>query len=206
VAWGRFAAAKWSPCELDYLKTHKDEAQMQLAGWLGKSANAIKNKLYELEHGHPPNKVGRSSKGTKIGKRQDLDGMFFRSGWEADIMRYLKHKGFTDIQYEPETFTYTQFGHKHGTISYVPDFKVLDFIKKGESSWIEVKGFLKSTDKVRLRRFKKYFPEEFKKLVIICGGETSKTYLFCKDLGIKKIICFSSIKKEFKDKIPNWES
>jgi hypothetical protein len=149
--------------------------------------------------------VGRSSKGTKIGKRADLN-MFFRSGWEADIMRWLKYKEYEDIQYEPETFTYTQFGIKHGTISYVPDFKVLGFKKKGEYSWIEVKGFLKSVDKVKLRRFKKYFPDEFAKLVIVCGNKGSKTYEFCKELGIKKILNFYEIKKEFKDKIPNWES
>jgi hypothetical protein len=202
-----YRAPSWSPVELEYLKTHQNDPQGQLSIALGKSTNAVKNKLWELEHGYPKPSAKRSGKGTKIGKRVDL-GIFLRSGWEADFMRYLKHEKFEDseIEYEPQTFTYTQFGIKHGTIHYVPDFKVQNFKKNGEYSWVEVKGFLKAEDKVKLRRFKKYYPEEFAKLVIVCGSEKTATYKFCKELGVKKIIVFNDLRKKYKDKIPNWES
>ena len=59
-------AAKWSSCELDYLKTHLNDPVMQLAGYLGKSANAIKVKTKEIITGVVLVEKKRSSKNTKI--------------------------------------------------------------------------------------------------------------------------------------------
>lgn len=199
----RFQAAKWSSCELDYLKTHLTDPIMQLAGYLGKSANAIKVKTKEIVTGVVVEKK-RSGKNTKIGKRADL-GLFLRSGWEADYMRYLIFtNSHSSIGYEPQTFSFVEHGVKHGTMGYTPDFKIGDPFNG--YYWVEVKGFLKAEDKTKLNRFKKFFPEEFAKLRAVCGGPSSATWKFFEKLGVKHITNFLDLKKQFKNIIPNWES
>lgn len=193
----RFQAPKFSPCELDYLKLHLEDPIMQLAGYLGKSANAIKNKVKEIKTGVVPTKK-RSIKGTKIGKRADL-GLFVRSGWEANVLRWLTHTGLA-YQYEPTTFSFIEHGVKHGTVSYTPDIYI-PFSQR----YIEVKGFLKTEDKTKLRRFKKYYPEEFKKLTAVVGSKTNKTGEFFINLGVPIIAEYNRLNKEYKNIIPGWE-
>ena len=199
----RFSPVKWSPVEVDYLKAHKDMPISQLTIALSKSNNAIKNKLTELRTGKKP-KTTRGKKGTKIGKRKDLK-LFVRSGWEADVVRWLNHKAIK-WEYEPKIFTYIEFGYKHGTLTYTPDIKVYNFSSNYDYQWIEVKGFLKAEDKVKLRRFKKYYPDEFEKLTVICGSKSTATYKWCIELGVKEILEFNQIRKDFKDIIKHWES
>lgn len=202
----RFAAPKWSPVELQYLKEHIDDPVMQLACALAKSVNAIKNKTKEIVTGIVPTKK-RSSKNTKIGKRSDL-GLFLRSGWEADYMRYLNYTTIGIIQYESQTFSFAEYGIKHGTMGYTPDFKISNLVNSSSDyyRWVEVKGFLKAEDKTKLNRFKKYFPEEFARLEVVCGGPKTATYKFFEKLGVKKITNFLELKKTWKDIIPNWET
>lgn len=200
----RFKQATFSSCELDYLKSHIEDPLMQLAGYLGKSVNAIKVKTKEIVTGVVATKK-RSGKNTKIGKRPDL-GLFLRSGWEADYMRYLRFVQIPGaiIYYEPQTFSFVEHGVKHGTMGYTPDFKITDPFNSYR--WIEVKGFLKAEDKVKLNRFKKYYPEEFARLEAVCGGPNTATAKFFTKLGVTKIHNFHEIKKQFKNIIPNWES
>lgn len=199
----RFQAAKWSPVEIEYLKAHINEPIMQLACALAKSVNAIKVKTKEIITGVVAAKK-RSSKNTKIGKRPDL-GLFLRSGWEADYLRYLKFTCVSsEVQYEPQTFSFVEHGVKHGTMGYTPDFKIRD--PYNGYRWVEVKGFLKAEDKTKLNRFKKFFPEEFARLHAVCGGPTSATWKFFEKLGVKHITNFLDLKKQFKNIIPNWES
>ncbi len=176
---------------------------MQLAGYLGKSANAIKNKIIEIRTGVAPARK-KSGKNTKIGKRPDL-GLFFRSAWEANVFRYLKftHSADTPIEYEPQTFSFIEFGVKHGAVSYTPDIKFTD-LYNGAYVFYEIKGFLDAKDKSRMNKFKKYYPEEFCKLIVVCGGK-SKTAEYFTKLGVKSIIDYNQLKKQWKDKIPNWE-
>lgn len=198
-----FRKVVWSPVEIDYLRTHRDESINQLTIALAKSRNAINNKLAELD-GKPIKTSKKSGKRTKIGKRKDLFNTFVRSGWEADVYRVLLKEGHKSVQYEPTTFTFTQFGVKHGTVSYCPDFRVT--LATGEYIWIEVKGFLKSQDKTKIRRFKKHYPEEYKRLMVVVGSEKTAAAKFFKELGVPFYGTLQAFKKKWASKIQSWES
>jgi len=85
---------------------------------------------------------------------------YFRSKWELDYALYLellkKHKQIKDWEYEPKTFWFEAI--KRGTRSYLPDFRVTE--KDGSVVWHEVKGYMDDKSKTKLKRMKKYFPEE----------------------------------------------
>lgn len=135
---------------------------------------------------------------TKSGKRKDLNNIFFRSAAEANYARFLKFSKI-EFEYEPNIFVFD--GIKKGCVSYTPDF----YIPK-EDKYIEFKGWLDAKSITKLKRFKKYFPNEFKKMSFV------KQRLNKKDLGILIEIGFS-IKQihDFKEVekisalIPNWE-
>lgn len=195
----------WSPVEVDYLKAHKDDPINQLTVALSKSRNAINKKLAELRGTSPATnkKSGPKNKKSNIGKRKDL-GIFLRSGWEADCLRYLKTiKIVSLVEYEPTVFSFAPFGVLKGTVSYCPDFK-MTFLD-GTYVWIEVKGFLKRQDKTKINRFKKYFPAEFAKLRAITGSENTTATKFFKSIGVPIYAYYNDLKKEYKDKIPYWE-
>ena len=161
----------WSPVELEYLQANPNTSVEQLSIALAKSFNAIKKKRRELKNpslnaNGEVSPLGRTIRGTRIGKRPDL-GLLVRSSWEANILRWLNWKKLF-WEYEPKTYAYIEFGVKHGTISYTPDIRVLNWDNKKEEVLIEIKGFLKAEDRTKLNRFRKYYPEEFSKLIGIC--------------------------------------
>lgn len=93
------------------------------------------------------------------GKREDLCNQYFRSSWEANIARYLNFLG-KKWEYEPREFIFE--GVRRGCISYTPDFYIID-----DDTWIEVKGWMDKKSATKLRRFKKYYPDQFSRLEII---------------------------------------
>ena len=115
---------------------------------------------------------------TKSGKREDLNNTFFRSAWEANYARYLN---FSKVkwEFEPKTFYFKDI--KRGCVYYTPDFYLPE-----TDQWVEVKGWMDDKSKTKLKRFKKFFPEEFSKLILI----TKKEY--------KEI-------EKWKALIPGWE-
>lgn len=193
----------WSPCEEDYLKAHKGEPINQLAGYLSKSRNAIKNKLTEFRTGKKPT-AKKPGKRTNIGKRKDCDNRCLRSSWEANLYRILKQDKQIDyFQYECTDFDFWHFGIKKGTVSYTPDFKIV--FKDGSYKWIEVKGYLKPQDKVRIRRFFKFYPEEAKHLEAVTGSPNTQSTKFFKSINVPIYAYYNELKKTFKEKISNWE-
>lgn len=83
---------------------------------------------------------------------------YFRSKWEANYALYLdflKAQGqIKEWKYEPRFF---DFPVKHGVTRYLPDFQV--FNNNGTDEFHEVKGFLDSKSKTKMKRMTKYYPE-----------------------------------------------
>lgn len=197
--WGRGGAIRFSSCEEDYLKENRHERSInELSLYLSKSRAAIKRKLDEFDGKFVPK---RNKKGTMIGKRADIliDGKpcFFRSGWESNVARWLTHQG-KSWSYEPDVFYFHEV--KQGTVSYCPDFKY------GRSSiYIEVKGYLDPKGRTAIRRFRKYYPAEFKRLRAIVGSPGTKADQFFKKLGVPIIAYMRDLSKKYKNSIPFWE-
>jgi hypothetical protein len=111
---------------------------------------------------------------TVSGKRVDLGDVFFRSKTEANFARYLNLIG-EEWDYEPRDFYFE--GIRRGTVSYTPDF-----FNKTKGRWIEVKGWFDSKSITKLKRFKKYYPDEYAKLSLIT--QSRKTERIAIELGI----------------------
>ena len=138
------------------------------------------------------------------GYRKDL-GIHVRSSWEANICRYYR---FAEIEY---IYEYKEFEFrtiKRGNRYYKPDFylPIIDL-------WIECKGWFRPEDKTKLRRFKKYYPEEFSKLKFIIPDKYAKSKangemikFICDDLGMdfEEILSYKEIEK-YSKLIPGWE-
>jgi hypothetical protein len=86
--------------------------------------------------------------------------IYFRSLWEFRFSLWLQfqkdHSMILDWEHEPKTFWFE--GVKRGCVSYKPDFQV--FIDKNSHHWIEVKGFYDPKSLTKIKRFRKYFPDE----------------------------------------------
>ena len=102
----------------------------------------------------------------KGGYRKDLK-QYFRSKWEANMSRYYN---FVNIKwtYEPQEFEFYKI--KRGSRFYKPDFYLPDI-----DVYIGVKGWFRPQDKTKLRRFKRYYPEEFKKLWFVIYDKYSRS-------------------------------
>ena len=103
-----------------------------------------------------PQTVTRRGRG---GKRDDLDGLYLRSSWEANYARYLNfllaHDEIVSWEYEPDTFEFE--GIKRGTRFYTPDFKITN--TDGSVEYHEVKGYMDARSKTKLKRMAKYHPD-----------------------------------------------
>lgn len=146
----------------------------------------------------------------KGGYREDLK-QYFRSKMEANVARYYRYVGQLYL-YEHKEFEFK--GIKRGSRFYKPDFFLaavggtLAF-----NRWIEVKGWLRKTDRTKLKRFKKYYPEEFERLRFIIPDKYARDKangemiaFLIDDLGIKfqDIESYREIEK-FGSMIPGWE-
>lgn len=204
----RFHKVIFSPVEIEYLREHIKDARDQLCIALSKSRAAIDKQIKILNGGAVDTKSPLKHQ-SRIGKRPDL-GIFMRSGWECDVARYFKseHSNVTEWKYEPHVFEFVgKVPTKGAALSYMPDFQITN--KDGSKNWVEVKGgLLRAADKTKLKRFKKFYPEEFKKLIAITPSPTSKTTKFFKDLGVPddQFIYFNELKKKYSKIIPHWES
>jgi hypothetical protein len=183
-------------------KNHSVDAKAIIAAKSRKSA-AIKTEE-DWEKRARKSNLTRASNGTKStdtenaysrtvsGKRKDL-GCFFRSKTEANFARFLNAVGIR-WEYEPKVFFFD--GITKGILSYTPDFYCPD-----NDGWYEVKGWLDGPSLTRMRRFKRYYPEEADKLVIV--AQSKKTYKQALDLGYD-VMRYEEIEKAYKT-IPNWE-
>lgn len=138
---------------------------------------------------------GNAYKHTKSGYREDL-GLNFRSNWEANIARiYNAYK--IHFEFEPKIFT---FPIKRGTKGYTPDFYL-----PAQDEWMEVKGYLDNKSKIKLKRFKRYYPDEFNKLTFVCSKYSTDAKNFAEEIEINQVVFYEDIKNSYMDKIPHWE-
>ena len=140
----------------------------------------------------------------KGGYREDLK-QYFRSKTEANVARYYRYMGESYI-YEYKEFEFK--GIKRGSRFYTPDF-YLPVVNR----WVEVKGRFTESDKTKLKRFKKYYLEEFERLSFIIPDIYSRSKangkmikFLCDGLGIdfEEIISYKEI-EEYGGLIPGWE-
>ena len=89
---------------------------------------------------------------------------YYRSKAEyryACYLQWLKQQGaIVSWSHEPKTFWFE--GIRRGTVSYKPDFLV---VERNSHHWVEVKGYMDARSKTKINRFKRYFPEE--QLIVI---------------------------------------
>lgn len=132
------------------------------------------------------------------GKRDDLGDIAFRSRKEANIARWLNWLGI-EWEYEPKEF---EFPVKRGIRFYTPDF----FIPE-DAIWYEVKGWMNPESITKLRRFRKYYYEEFEKLYMICAGTGKKGISKLMEIGVsvERIIDYKVIDKYGSLISPFWE-
>jgi len=131
--------------------------------------------------------LNRSGKTTWKGAWRNIGGIdkYYRSSWEANYARYLEwlkqNKQIKDWKHEPKTFWFE--GIKRGTVSYLPDFWVINLDDSEE--FHEVKGWMDDRSKTKLTRMAKYYPNV--KVVLI----DAKSY--------------RSLKKDVQHFIKDWE-
>ena len=84
---------------------------------------------------------------------------FYRSKQESNYGRWLefqKQRGLIkEWEHEPKTFWFEKI--KRGINNYKPDFEVT--LNDGTIEYHEVKGWMDSKSKTKIKRFVKYYPE-----------------------------------------------
>lgn len=139
---------------------------------------------------------GNAYRNTRSGLREDL-GIVTRSGWEADTLRILKSY---NIKFEYEPFAYV-FPIKRGNKSYLPDVYL-----PLTDELLEIKGFFSEDSRIKIKRFKMYYPLEFERFNIIINKGSKESLNICRQLEIPNILFWQDIRQLFRDKISNWES
>lgn len=123
---------------------------------------------------------------SKRGKAPDLGDISFRSSWERNFARILniwvKEKEIDAWYFEPDEFEFSNI--KRGTRYYLPDFKIIE--PTGSHYYIEIKGWMDSKSKTKLKRFAKYYNHE--------------TLILVDKIEYKKY------KKKYASRIAKWES
>lgn len=141
---------------------------------------------------------------SKKGYREDLK-QFFRSKMEANVARYYEHQMIC-WQYEALEYEFKEI--RRGSRFYKPDFYLADL-----DLIIEVKGWFRKTDKTKLRRFKKYYPSQFRKLRFVipdkyardkANGEIMQFLIDDLRIEFKDIESYKEMGK-FGSMIPGWE-
>jgi hypothetical protein len=85
--------------------------------------------------------------------------IYFRSKWEANYSLYLdwliKQKQIEKWEFEAEKFVFDKINF--GTRSYLPDFKIWNL--DGTTYFVEIKGYMDSKSKTKLKRMARFYPK-----------------------------------------------
>lgn len=157
------------------------------------------------EKKHPPKeKKTNSNVYSKIKKgiREDVHkSYFFRSPTEANFARILKS---LKIKWKYENKLFTFDGYKRKPFSYLMDFEITEGNSRFPAGYYEIKGYMNSQSRQKLRRFKKHYPEESNNTTIVIYSKYNKKDIaFCESLNYKYMF-YDVLSKEF-DALKNWE-
>ena len=115
--------------------------------------------------------AGKRAPRTQIadGYRSNLQGWrtiggkknYFRSLWEMNYAYYLQwlkdNKEIKDWDYETTNYPFPKEDYKAGPFYYVPDFDVIE--NSDLLRIVEVKGYMNTASKKKIKRFKKHYPK-----------------------------------------------
>lgn len=164
-----------------------------------RNPRAVKKEVVITTPNREPKKFkkGNAYQHSKTGARSDLNGLVVRSNWEANFIRVLN---LLKIKYEFEPILFQFPPTATGkTMSYLPDIYL-----PATDEFIEVKGYLDSRGRNKLRKFRKYFPKEFAKLTVVISKNNKANKLFFMKLGVKNVLYYEHISHMYAEKI-NWE-
>ena len=148
-------------------KHHNAEAKRRISAamvtmWATMELSDRNALILRMKNGNAANGGHKSTYNTYSrchgGFREDI-GLYFRSSWEANYARLLNHIG-VKWEYEGQRFRFPDTGC--GVLSYCPDFYLPEFYL-----FIEIKGWMDERSRIRLGLFEKYYPEQFRNLLII---------------------------------------
>lgn len=170
---------------------------------------AFKVVCVDCDRGKTKKKDGRKAPAAaklskvKRGKRKDVHPSYvFRSATEANFARILEKEGIK-WKFEERVFPFT--GYERKPFQYIPDFEITKGSKRFKKGWYEIKGWMHSESRSRLRRFKIVHPEEAAKLTVVLWRSTEKKNIeFCKKLGYK-VMFYDKLTEEYEPQIPTWE-
>ncbi len=140
-------------------------------------------------------KKGNAYQYTKTGFRKDIE-LNVRSSWEANFVRILNIYKI-EFKFEPTVFS---FPIKRGTKGYTPDF----FLERN-GEWVEIKGYLDDKSKIKLKRFKRYYPDEFEKMTCVISRYSNNAKNFMAEIEVPNIVFYEDIKDFYSQYVVNWE-
>lgn len=140
-------------------------------------------------------KKGNAYQYTKTGYRKDIE-LNVRSSWEANFVRILKIYKI-EFEFEPTVFS---FPIKRGTKGYTPDF-----LLKRNDEWVEVKGYLDDKSKIKLKRFKRYYPDEFERMTCVISRYSNDAKNFMAEIEVPQVVFYEDIKDFYSQYLANWE-
>ena len=75
-----------------------------------------------------------------------------------------------------------------------------------KDQYVEVKGWFRKKSKTKMRRFKKYYPKEFERLILVIKNRyKGKQAEFAHELGINYIESYKEITDKVGGLIKHWE-
>lgn len=128
----------------------------------------------------------------------------FKSRTEANFARILNHLGI-EWTYEEDDFFFSREKYKTKPYGYLMDFTIVKGNSRFRSKFYEVKGYMTTNSKQRLRRLRHNYPEEADKTTVVIYSKYNKKDIeFCNKLNYNYMF-YDELAKEFKDVISHWE-
>ena len=157
------------------------------------SCHSSKKKLKSAKKVSP---FAHVKKGKALDLPSPLDQISMRSSWERNFARWLCLKGvvwtFEEFNYPMKINPDTGKWYPRKPWGYLPDFLEV----KSGAIW-EVKGFFRSKDRSKVRRFRKHYPEDFKKLRVCLSRTNKKALAFYRNMGVP-VLFYEEVKEEYK--------